>query len=68
MLAKASQADLQVISEMFASGAVKPVIDRCFPLAETPDAIRYLEEGHAKGKIIIMAEKASVRPSRTESA
>jgi NADPH:quinone reductase-like Zn-dependent oxidoreductase len=68
MLAKASQADLQVISEMFASGAVKPVIDRCFPLAETPDAIRYLEEGHAKGKIIIMVEKASVRPSRTESA
>ena len=37
----------------FKAGKVKPIIDRCYPLAETADAFRYLEEGHAKGKIVI---------------
>jgi NADPH:quinone reductase-like Zn-dependent oxidoreductase len=32
---------------------VKPVIDRTYKLAELPEAIRYLEEGHARGKVII---------------
>jgi NADPH:quinone reductase-like Zn-dependent oxidoreductase len=35
------------------SGKVTPVIDRTYKLAQLPDAIRYLEEGHARGKVII---------------
>ena len=45
--------DLSLMAEMVASGKVKPVIDRRYPLSQTADAIRYLEEGHAKGKVII---------------
>jgi NADPH:quinone reductase-like Zn-dependent oxidoreductase len=39
--------------ELIESGKVMPIIDRTYPLAETPEAIRYLEEGHAKGKVVI---------------
>jgi NADPH:quinone reductase-like Zn-dependent oxidoreductase len=35
------------------TGKLTPVIDRTYPLAEVPEAIRYLEEGHARGKVII---------------
>jgi len=41
------------MKELIESGKVKPVIDRCYPLSEVPDAIRYLEEGHAQGKVVI---------------
>ena len=53
VMAKPNQKDLTFITELFESGKVKPVIDRHYPLAELPDAIRYLEEGHAKGKVLI---------------
>lgn len=52
-MAKPNQKDLTFITELFEAGKVKPVIDRHYPLTELPDAIRYLEEGHAKGKVII---------------
>lgn len=45
--------DLIFIKELLETGDVVPVIDRCYPLHETPDAIRYLEEGHTRGKVII---------------
>ena len=45
--------DLSLRAEIVASAKVKPVIDRRYPLSQTADAIRYLEEGHAKGKVII---------------
>lgn len=45
--------DLLVLQELLASGKVTSVIDRCYELSEVPDAFRYLEEGHARGKIII---------------
>jgi NADPH:quinone reductase-like Zn-dependent oxidoreductase len=45
--------DLIFIKELLAAGEVVPVIDQCYPLSEVPDAIRYLEEGHARGKVII---------------
>jgi NADPH:quinone reductase-like Zn-dependent oxidoreductase len=35
------------------NGAITPVIDRTYPLVETPDAVRYLEEGHTRGKVVI---------------
>jgi len=50
---KSSLADLKMIGERIESGKVKPVIDRYYPLSEVPEAIRYLEEGHARGKIVI---------------
>ncbi len=51
--AKQSKEDLQVLKELIESGKVSPVIDRTYPLSETPEAIRYLEEGHARGKVVI---------------
>jgi NADPH:quinone reductase-like Zn-dependent oxidoreductase len=52
-IAKPGAADLGELKEMIESGSVTPVIDRTFSLADVPDAIRYLEEGHAGGKIVI---------------
>lgn len=51
--ARFNQADLLVIQDLLATGKVKPVIDRCYPLSETADAIRYLETKRARGKVIV---------------
>lgn len=48
-----NQKDLAFVAELIEAGQIKPVIDRCYPLAEVPKAIRYLEKGHARGKVII---------------
>jgi NADPH:quinone reductase-like Zn-dependent oxidoreductase len=45
--------DLRFIGELFEAGNVSPVIDKTYPLSETPDAIRYLETGRARGKVVI---------------
>jgi NADPH:quinone reductase-like Zn-dependent oxidoreductase len=45
--------DLIVLRELIESGKVTPVIDRTYPLAQVPEAIRYLEDGHARGKVVI---------------
>jgi NADPH:quinone reductase-like Zn-dependent oxidoreductase len=45
--------DLIVLSELIEAGKLTPVIDRTYPLSEAPEAIRYLEQGHARGKIVI---------------
>jgi NADPH:quinone reductase-like Zn-dependent oxidoreductase len=52
-VAKPNQSDLVFIKELLEAGKVKPVIDRCYPLSEVPEALRYLEEGHARGKVVI---------------
>jgi NADPH:quinone reductase-like Zn-dependent oxidoreductase len=52
-LAEMNQQDLAYLGDLMASGQVKAVIDRRYPLAQVPDAIRYSEEGRARGKIII---------------
>jgi NADPH:quinone reductase-like Zn-dependent oxidoreductase len=53
ILMKPNQADLQYLAALLASGRIVPVIDRSYPLAQLPDAMRYLEQGHAKGKVVI---------------
>jgi NADPH:quinone reductase-like Zn-dependent oxidoreductase len=55
-LAHSSKDDLIVMKELLGAGKVTPVIDRTYPLRDVPDAIRYLEEGHAKGKVVITME------------
>jgi len=52
-LAKNSKEDLLLLKDLIESGKVRPVIDRTYPLSETADAMRYLEEGHARGKVVI---------------
>jgi NADPH:quinone reductase-like Zn-dependent oxidoreductase len=58
-LANINQKDLAFMKELLASGKVKPVIDRRYSLNNTADALRYLGEGHAQGKIVITMEHAS---------
>jgi NADPH:quinone reductase-like Zn-dependent oxidoreductase len=45
--------DLVALKELIEAGKVTPVIDRTYPLREAPEAIRYLEQGHARGKVVI---------------
>jgi NADPH:quinone reductase-like Zn-dependent oxidoreductase len=52
-IATINHADLVVMKELLEAGKIAPVIDRCYPLSETPAAIRYLEQGHARGKVVI---------------
>jgi len=52
-VARVSKEDLQYLTELIETGKVTPVIDRTYPLSEAPEAIRYLEEGHARGKIVL---------------
>jgi len=52
-IAQMRKQDLAVLGKLMSSGEVTPVIDRSYALKEVPDAIRYSEEGHARGKIII---------------
>ena len=54
VLAKRSKGDLEVLKELLSNGRIKPVIDRKYSLAEVPEAIRYLEEGHARGKVVVV--------------
>ncbi len=54
LFAKPTHRDLEALRDLIASGRVKTVIDRRYPLHEVPDAIRYVEAGHARGKVVIM--------------
>lgn len=56
LAAKPDQKDLTVVAQLLKDGKIRPVIDRCYPLNETPEAFRYLEEGHARGKVVITVE------------
>ena len=55
-LAKLNKTDLGLLADLLESGKVVPIIDRRYPLSETAEAVRYLEEGHARGKVVITVE------------
>ena len=62
VLAKRSKEDLTILRDLMASGKVTPVIDRTYRLNEVPQAVEYLEEGHARGKVIITVAPGSPAP------
>ncbi len=53
VLVKPNQADLLVLKELCETGKVRPVIDRRFPLSEVSSAVRYVEDGHPRGKVVV---------------
>ncbi len=53
LASKERKEDLLAVSELIEAGQVTPVIDRTYPLVEVPHAIRYLEQGHARGKVVV---------------
>jgi NADPH:quinone reductase-like Zn-dependent oxidoreductase len=55
-IARRSKEDLTILQKLMESGKVTPVIDKRYRLSEVPEAIRYLEEGHARGKVVITLE------------
>src|SRR5438270_494026 len=56
MMADANGKDLTILADMMQSGKLKPVIDKTYKLSEVPAAIAYVEEGHARGKVVISVE------------
>jgi NADPH:quinone reductase-like Zn-dependent oxidoreductase len=61
-VAKSNQEDLVVLKELMEAGKIVPVIDRRYPLGETAQAMRYLIEGGARGKIVITMEHEADKP------
>jgi NADPH:quinone reductase-like Zn-dependent oxidoreductase len=55
-VARPNQRDLAYIKELLEAGKLMPVIERCYPLSKTAEALRYLEEGHAQGKVVITVD------------
>jgi NADPH:quinone reductase-like Zn-dependent oxidoreductase len=56
LLADLNHDDLTMLADLMQSGKMKPVIDRTYKLSDLPDAIRYLEQGHARGKVVITVD------------
>jgi NADPH:quinone reductase-like Zn-dependent oxidoreductase len=56
MLAEMNPADLTVLADLMQAGKLKPVIDRTYKFNEFPEAMRYIEAGHARGKVVVTVE------------
>lgn len=65
LASKPNKADLRVLKELLEAGKVTPVIDRTYPLSEVPNAIRYLHEGRARGKLVISVRGADGASAHT---
>jgi NADPH:quinone reductase-like Zn-dependent oxidoreductase len=61
MLADLTSEDLNLLRELIQAGKIKSVIDRQYALDQVPEAIRYLEQGHARGKVVIAVDGDSAR-------
>jgi len=59
LMAELNKKDLTILGDLMQSGKVTPVIDRTYPLSKIAEAIRYLEQGHARGKVIITMAQAN---------
>jgi NADPH:quinone reductase-like Zn-dependent oxidoreductase len=59
-VAKPSSNDLEFLRQLIEAGGVSPVIDRTYPLTEAADAIRYIETGHARGKVVISVSAPTI--------
>ena len=55
-IAQFNQKDMMVLADLMQTGRISPVIDRTYKLSETADALRYLEQGHVRGKLVISVE------------
>jgi len=55
-IAQFNKADMSILADLMQSGKVRPVIDRTFKFSETADALRYLETGHARGKVVVAVQ------------
>lgn len=53
MLAEINKKDLAALNDLIQTGKMKPVIDKTYPFSQLPEAMRYLEEGHARGKVVL---------------
>jgi NADPH:quinone reductase-like Zn-dependent oxidoreductase len=53
-VAKLKKEDLRLLADLLEAGRLAPVIDRSYPLRQVPEALRYMGEGHARGKIVIV--------------
>ncbi len=58
VMPKPNQKDLEFLIELYTTGKVVPVIDRRYVLSEVPEAIRYVEEGHVQGKVVIIIDQS----------
>jgi NADPH:quinone reductase-like Zn-dependent oxidoreductase len=58
-VARPNQDDLITLKELVEAGRVTPVIDRTYPLSETAEAFRYLDQGHARGKVVIVVKNGA---------
>ena len=55
-MARITRTDLAFLGDLLADGKIVPVLDRRYPLRDVAEAVRYLEDGHAKGKVVITVE------------
>jgi NADPH:quinone reductase-like Zn-dependent oxidoreductase len=53
-LSNPNRADLELLAALVEVGRVRPVVDRSYPLRDTPEALRYIEAGHARGKVVVV--------------
>lgn len=60
------QDDLVFLGELFEAGKVVPVVDKCYPLSETAEAIRSIGEGHARGKVVVLVAQPDKTQARLE--
>jgi NADPH:quinone reductase-like Zn-dependent oxidoreductase len=62
-MANINRKDLVILKDLLETGKVVSVIDRRYPLSDTAEALRYLEEGHARGKLVITVEHNNITPA-----
>ena len=63
---KTSKDDLSTLADLIQAGKVRPVIERTYKLEEAPEALRQLDKGHARGKVVIAIAEATSQPHETE--